>query len=691
LSFNVSNFGRVFLHPVFISLVIAAGIILLLPDYFDKYKLCLEERSFVEKDDGRVCFEDLDNDGTSERIEYFHNELGNAAYKISNQDILVLFQENFTDIFSPFYKRDCFCDYDNNGSKELIVFINSKKGIYLNSIDYSTNKFILKNKHVAPIYKIHGKTDSRIIFYGAVDLDNDNFKELIFSIKAGFTLEPRKIYAYNIVKDSLLYSPDVGCLITVQQIKDIDNDGYNDILTHSAAPGNYPENTDFPYPDNSAWLMVLDHELQFKFEPVEFPGFGSTVNSFFSKDSILNIVYTNQIKGEDIIQFFSYTSEGKLIGKQDFLQEQKHYSVAIIDDFLLLKYANKYLKYDKNFNLLAEAEFSCLNCWKLCFFDLNRDGSEEFIFISKDGQLIISQDDFSHPQYYQLPDENDKVNYSICLNVGENPLLSIQQGKDIYFFSFSNNPLYYLRYAIYAAVFMGVLLFVLLINHLQSVRIKRKHAQEEKLAELQLKSLKNQFNPHFTFNVINTISSMLYEKDKQTIDSYLKKFSRLIRYSLQSSERISNTLNEEITFIKNYLEIQQARFAGVFDYKINIATDVDRNSEVPKMVMHTYVENAIKHGLQPLERGGHLNISVFVEAAYLIIEIDDNGIGRAKSKEMHAIGTGSGLRIMEQIFSMYSELKNKKVRHSIMDKYDDSHNASGTRVRIEIQLRSKIR
>ena len=220
------------------------------------------------------------------------------------------------------------------------------------------------------------------------------------------------------------------------------------------------------------------------------------------------------------------------------------------------------------------------------------------------------------------------------------------------------------------------------------VQIEKRAKIQQQLSELQLKSIKNQIDPHFTFNTINAINSLIYKEDRDTAYHLTSKFSNLIRSSLENSDKITTTLKEEIEFITNWLDLQRFRFSNRFDYEIDIAEGVDTAMQVPRNILQTYVENAVKHGLKHQEKDGSLKINILQINKYLQISITDNGIGRKAAREKSGFSTGKGLGIMEQIFKLYEKLYNISITQEIIDLYNDNGNPSGTQVVVKVPLPS---
>ena len=215
---------------------------------------------------------------------------------------------------------------------------------------------------------------------------------------------------------------------------------------------------------------------------------------------------------------------------------------------------------------------------------------------------------------------------------------------------------------------------------------KRKAIAEKEKIELQLKTIKNQIDPHFAFNAMNMVGSLVYKGDPDTVYDYFTRFARLIRSTLQDSEKIARSLDEELEFVRNYIEIQKTRFKGKFDFKLTVEENTDLKIEVPKMIIQTHAENAIKHGLMHKKKGGLLSINIHQRKQRLNIEIEDNGIGREKAKEVSKGSTGKGMQIIQQIFTLYNKLFGYTIKQEITDLTDDQGNAEGTKVVLTVDL-----
>ena len=119
-------------------------------------------------------------------------------------------------------------------------------------------------------------------------------------------------------------------------------------------------------------------------------------------------------------------------------------------------------------------------------------------------------------------------------------------------------------------------------------------------------------------------------------------------------------------------------------YAIDIEEGVDTSTEIPRMLIHTFVENAIKHGLVPKGGGGMLEITVGSENKKVLVKISDNGIGRSCAKKLETGGTGKGLVIIDRILDLYKRITKKKISYQIVDLHNRGDEQSGTRVEVLI-------
>jgi len=231
--------------------------------------------------------------------------------------------------------------------------------------------------------------------------------------------------------------------------------------------------------------------------------------------------------------------------------------------------------------------------------------------------------------------------------------------------------------AIYAASVIAIGIELKIFN---SVRIQIKLEEQEKLLlHARMEALQNQINPHFLFNTLNSISSLV-RFDPETAREVIFKLATILRRLLSTGEAFS-PLREEFDFIDNYLDIEVVRFGRD---KLHVVKELDPASLdviVPSMLLQPLVENSIKHGLATKVEGGSIYLRSRVSDSKLIIEVEDDGVGMGAAS-LSKTGTWSGMGIgMANISERLQVLYGDTARMTI-----DSHEGKGTLVRIRLPL-----
>jgi signal transduction histidine kinase len=148
---------------------------------------------------------------------------------------------------------------------------------------------------------------------------------------------------------------------------------------------------------------------------------------------------------------------------------------------------------------------------------------------------------------------------------------------------------------------------------------------ETRLVEARLKTLEAELHPHFLFNTLHAISTLLHSKP-EVADRMISRLSDLLRLTFDRSGAAKVALQEELEFLQKYLEIEQIRFQD----RLSVHYDIDPaalDAEVPRLILQPIVENAIKHGVSPRTGPGSVHIAARVDGERLLLEVRDNGIG----------------------------------------------------------------
>jgi len=241
---------------------------------------------------------------------------------------------------------------------------------------------------------------------------------------------------------------------------------------------------------------------------------------------------------------------------------------------------------------------------------------------------------------------------------------------------------------------IAILTFAFLIYLIYRYRINQLIKEEEKkttleklknqLLEVEMKALRAQMNPHFLFNAMNSIKGIITKGEEAKAASYLTKFSSLLRSILANSEKKKIILAKEIEALKLYIELESLRFTTEFNYQIQIDKNIDTSfTRIPPLILQPFVENAIWHGLIAKSSGvNKLNVNIFRENDFVILEVEDNGVGRKKKatsnkpKKQKSMGIG--------ITQKRAELLHSENEIRIIDLVDNTGNAIGTKVSIKL-------
>jgi len=361
----------------------------------------------------------------------------------------------------------------------------------------------------------------------------------------------------------------------------------------------------------------------------------------------------------------------------------KNHSVAI-------QYLNKGIDLSKNLGNKTE-ECDLFNLISLQYEKTGKSDSGIY-YLRKHKQLsdtILSDKNFAHLAFIQTQYETkliDKENAELrSIQKTQTKKLSVQ------------------NLLLIASAFIIILALISLILFYRSFQHKKKNLELEEqrklseynqqIAEMEVKSLRSQMNPHFLFNSLNSIRNYIIKNEPQLASDYLANFASLMRKILDASQQSFISLDEEIDMLKLYLDLERMRFSNKFSYSIILDEGLDSsNLNIPTMVIQPFIENAIWHGLLPKESlDGILKIHFKENESNqdeILCEIIDNGIGRAKSeaiksqlKKHHS----KGINITRERLKRLSKLDLSEP-FEIIDLVDQNGIAVGTKVVLHLPI-----
>lgn len=254
-----------------------------------------------------------------------------------------------------------------------------------------------------------------------------------------------------------------------------------------------------------------------------------------------------------------------------------------------------------------------------------------------------------------------------------------------------NNRL--LNYGFAGLLFLTTLIGLLLLRAYRLQNQKKMIEMKRQIAEITQANLRQQMNPHFIFNTLNSIQYYMYQHDKLATNNYLTKFSNLMRKVLENSQQPSIPLKDELQALNLYLELESIRFKEKFEYSVDVDEEIDPlQYKVPAMLIQPYVENSICHGLMPREGGkGFVRIAIRPDNGSLLCVIEDNGIGRQaaagrKQKNNNGEHNSLGTKIVSSRLDLVNALYGTSLRTHYTDLKDGNGEPAGTRVEIHIPV-----
>ncbi|WP_452225630.1 histidine kinase [Lacinutrix chionoecetis] len=257
------------------------------------------------------------------------------------------------------------------------------------------------------------------------------------------------------------------------------------------------------------------------------------------------------------------------------------------------------------------------------------------------------------------------------------------------------NQIFYKKGWFIALNIIVVFMFIILRNKNRREYLKKTYEQKNKIQQLEAKALRAQMNPHFIFNTLNGMQSVMILKGEREANKYFSAFSKLLRITLDMSNAEYIILKKEISYLKSYLELENLRLNNRI--KINFTVDPDLDIDnycIPCMLFQPVIENAILHGLTPKKENLCLDIEFKLEGTYLIGIVIDSGIGRKNSQkekvEKASTHKSWSTHIMNERIAISNATMHEKITWKITDLEDSKNNALGTKVVLRIPLKEHL-
>jgi LytS/YehU family sensor histidine kinase len=223
-------------------------------------------------------------------------------------------------------------------------------------------------------------------------------------------------------------------------------------------------------------------------------------------------------------------------------------------------------------------------------------------------------------------------------------------------------------------------------------REQEKTAINKRIGDLEQLARKSQMNPHFIFNSLNSIQQYVMDADLAGANKFISGFSRLIRQTLDFSSKQEISLEEEVNYLTNYLELEKTRLEAAFTYSVNIDDGILMSEHyIPPMILQPFVENSVRHGLRyRKDKGGKITITVIKQNNQLIFVLEDNGVGRKAAQQYKSISPieyqSKGISLTAERIALLNTDNPNKIHVRIDDLEDELQTGLGTRVTISLPV-----
>lgn len=684
---------RVFRSIWFISAIIAVPILFFLPPMFEKFEVKELSREPLRQSirSKNVFYSDLKGNGNELLIQ-----AGEVDFYDEPRTIIEVSQGSPGILLKGKMNRKernylYFNDMNKDGFQEILAFSFVGDSLFLNICAPYTPESKRFNSKPESIFvpftynqqKFNFSSVLNGIFY---DLDKDGYNEFLFSVIYHGVGRPGQLFVYDRQENKIKESKITSGGNTELTIADIDNDNEAEIFSSLFGEG---ELSDYLFGDGYAHLKHYNANLEIQSESVRFPK-GNVTSVLMESNGInyhFSLWYNNSDRGN--YKLYKSNQDGELLDSCSFVTDEHSVKAWLgrseTGDLLIsvsngeVKVFSQELEYKKTIVVKSHQKFIYFdNRW---VYDINEDGIYDYLCVDFDNkECFILSDSFQEKIVFG---QGLKMMPQINFKIGKGRFYGFDD-EYAYTYLFRRNPFRLLQIPVFAGIYFFIILVTFVIRKTQEAALKEKYELREKVKELQYRALKNQLDPHFIFNTFNTIASAIQQGKNDEAYDLMVRFSKLVRMHLEETGSIFTTLQNEIKFVTDYLSIQKVRFKTLFNYTIKMDKSVNQYIEIPRLLVQVHVENALKHGLRPAKKQGSLIINVFQNQDNVVIEIEDDGIGREKSKELNNGGMQIGIRTIEQALNFYNKNTTQNITQQIVDLFDANNNPTGTKVILKI-------
>jgi sensor histidine kinase YesM len=560
----------------FLAFIIAVPVILFFPPVFDKYNADLENTIHNSEKIYKIYFIDLDSDGVKEKVKCFPDANGRLSlHYFEDEGKNLIDQLNFPNQHYPDFSQIYFADVDENKFSEIYGFTISHDSLFLNWFEPYPNKNGLEHsKFVTKLGTYNkGKIDVDITDLYFSDLNLDGSIDLVFPVSSGYSLTPRNIFVFDVKNDTIYHSEYLGLNSFSLRFADLDGDSKPEIIADNAASGNLKDSLGNLHTDNVSVLQVFNSDLTPYFPTISFSkGLLSGVKNFIVGEEQQSILTFHYSENDSIkARFYLFNAKGEKTDSlllPDRVKNQRHQ--------LFQKHKNKYFIVEGKYLTRITADLEIVETSVL---DVPETSSAKYLINYKGTKKqLVFEDIINNRITIFLEGLTRKIELNFEQRVSPftkwnylgNGKFYVLSGNSEYYYQLRKNNLFYLKYPGYLLIYFLTAAFIWLLQAARMRQLREKHELQNQVHELQLKSLKNQLDPHFMYNTFNTIASVIKQgRNDEAYDLFVI-MSKMVRSNLDNSNEIYTTLKKEIDFVRNYLIIQKFRFKELFEFNIKI-------------------------------------------------------------------------------------------------------------------------
>ncbi len=314
--------------------------------------------------------------------------------------------------------------------------------------------------------------------------------------------------------------------------------------------------------------------------------------------------------------------------------------------------------------------------------DIDKNGVNDIVFtdirLGKEAICVQQEGSFYDILRYPVTREKLKITNVVLM---DGKLVFDSKGIQHWLNHYQKNPRCYLRWFIYLGIIGFCTFLGFVVQQVRENRAYRRQEANNKILHLQLENVQKRIDPHFIFNSLNNLGSLILEGESNESYDYLSKVSGVLNKALRNRS-VLISIEEELNFCTSVLDAQRQRFKGKFDYEVYVDQEVQLQWQMPSNILNSMVDNCIKHGFAGIDYMGMISIELLRCTDGFLIVVEDNGKGReaAQADRDQSKSTGTGLDICEQYVRLLNTgRKSSLLSFEIIDLRDEDLQPAGTR------------